>query len=241
MYGNTSFENINRFYELMMEIYSKGRDKMTRFVMIRHGESEANRLGLFAGQIDPDLQSKGLEQAELTAKYVAENFKIDKIYSSDLKRAHKTGMCLAQEVGLDVIIDTNLREIDGGEWENIKFADLLGLYPKEYSEWMADIGSSACPGGEAVKDMGARVMNELKKIAMENPGKTIAIATHATPIRAVQSIISCGSTAEMKNIPWVSNASVTVVECDDNDNWNVVRASIDEHLADLITVLPAEA
>lgn len=214
---------------------------MTRFIMIRHGESVANRHEVFAGQIDPDLQNKGLEQAKLTAKYIADNFKIDKIYSSDLQRAYKTGKCLAGMLGLDIIIDKNLREIDGGEWENIKFADLPSLYPKEYGAWMDDIGSSKCVGGEAVSDMGARVMAELKKIAKENPGKTIAIATHATPIRAVQSIIACGTTAEMKNIPWVSNASVTIVDCDDDNNWKVVKASIDEHLADLRTVLPAGA
>ena len=39
---------------------------MTTLILIRHGESEANRQGIFAGHIDVDLQNKGLEQAKLT-------------------------------------------------------------------------------------------------------------------------------------------------------------------------------
>ena len=52
---------------------------MTTLILIRHGESEANRNNVFAGHINPDLQNKGLKQAERTAKYITENYKVDKI------------------------------------------------------------------------------------------------------------------------------------------------------------------
>ena len=50
---------------------------MTTLILIRHGESMANRQGIFAGQIDPDLQGKGIKQAELTGKYIIDNYKVD--------------------------------------------------------------------------------------------------------------------------------------------------------------------
>lgn len=81
-------------------------------------------------------------------------------------------------------------------------------------------------------------MKALTKIAEDNDGKTVAIATHATPIRVAQSIIQCGALNEMENIPWVSNASVTVLEYN-NNIWKVVTVSEDEHLAELKTLLPA--
>jgi len=210
---------------------------MTTLILIRHGESEANRQDVFAGQIDPDLQNKGLKQAQVTAKYIAENYQVDKIYASDLQRAYKTALCLAEVTGLDVIADKQLREINAGKWEGMKFKDLGVVYPEEYGMWLNHIGHSGCVGGETVKELGDRVMAALTKIAQENDGKTVAIATHATPIRAAQSMIESGSVDEMENIPWVSNASVTVFEYD-NHNWKTIAASVDSHLAELITVLP---
>ena len=211
---------------------------MTVLILIRHGESEANRQGIFAGQIDPDLQDKGLEQAQLTAKYVAENYNVEKIYSSDLQRAYKTAICLAEELDLEVTKDKDLREIDGGQWEGIKFSDLSVEYPAEYDIWLNHIGHSSCVGGESVKQLADRIMSALTKIAKENDGKIVAIATHATPIRAAQSVIKSGTVDEMENIPWVSNASVTVFEYN-NNVWKIIAVSKDEHLAELRTVLPS--
>jgi len=210
---------------------------MVTLILIRHGESQANRQRIFAGQIDPDLQNKGIKQAKLTAKYIVEHYNVDKIYSSDLQRAYKTALCLAEELNIEITQDKNLREIHGGEWEGIKFSDLPVKYPKEFNIWMNHIGLSCCVGGESVKQLGDRIMRAITKIAEENEGKTVAVATHATPIRAVQSIIQSGSVEAMENIPWVSNASVTVLEYD-NNVWKIIEVSKDEHLAELKTELP---
>lgn len=210
---------------------------MTTLLLIRHGESEANRQNIFAGHFNPDLQHKGLVQAELTAKYIAENYKIDKIYSSDLTRAYKTAKCLGDLLGLEVVPDQRLREINAGKWEREKYLGLIDKYPEEFGMWLNDIGRAACPDGESVKQLGDRMMSVLEEIALQNDGKIVAIGTHATPIRVTQSIIQTGGLEEMKNIPWVSNASVTVVEYD-NGKWTMPTVSYDEHLAEYITELP---
>lgn len=211
---------------------------MTTLILIRHGESEANRNSVFAGHIDPDLQNRGMLQAMVTAEYITENYKVDKIYSSDLKRAYRTALCLAEKIGAEVATDENLREIYAGQWEGKKFSDIETLYPKEYDVWKKHIGRCVCTGGESVEHLGKRVMSALTSIAKENEGKTVAIATHATPIRAAQSIIQCGSVDEMENILWVPNASVTVLEYNNNE-WRVVSVSIDKHLEKIKTILPS--
>ena len=216
--------------------YRKGFLFMTTLLLIRHGESEANRQGLFAGQVNPDLQEKGLIQAKATACFIADNFSVDKIYSSDLKRAFKTAQCLAELTQKEAIAEPRLREIDAGDWENMKFDDMSTYYPDEYNLWMNDIGNAYCVGGETVIGLGDRIMKILEEIAAQNDGKTVAVATHATPIRAVQSFIATGGFDGMKDIPWVSNASVTVLEYD--GGWRIVEAGTDTHLAELKTVLP---
>lgn len=211
---------------------------MTTLLLIRHGESEANHLGLFAGHSNPDLSERGLEQAKFTARFVADNFSVDKLYSSDLKRAYNTGKCIAELLGLEITADSNLREIMAGEWESKKFDVLNTVYQEEYRVWKTDIGNAKCTGGESVKELSERVFCAIKKIAEENPGKTVAITTHATPVRATLSIIETGGTEQMKNIPWVSNASVTVIKYD-NGEFRVEAVSLDKHLDSLKTVLPS--
>lgn len=210
---------------------------MTTIILIRHGESEANRNNIFAGHINPDLQNKGIKQAALTAQYIKENYKVDKIYSSDLQRAFKTAETLGKLLNLEVVAEKDFREIYAGEWENMKFDDLPILFPKEFELWTTDIGNAVCPNGESVKQLSERVMSALTKIADENNGNTVVIATHATPIRVVQSIIQTGGLDEMKNVPWVSNASVTVFEYE-NKTFKAVKISEDAHLSELRTALP---
>ncbi len=211
---------------------------MTTLLLIRHGESEANRNKVFGGQINPDLQERGVMQAEHTAKFVAENYKVDKIYSSDLKRAYRTAEALSKLLNMEIKSEKRLREIYAGKWEGMKFDDLKKVYPDEYNVWLTDIGNAVCTEGETVKELGERIFGVLTEIARENDGKTVAITTHATPIRVTQSLIETGGLSEMKNIKWVTNASVTEITYE-NDNWKMVKVSMDGHLEELKTNLPS--
>ena len=208
----------------------------TTLLLIRHGESEANRCAYFAGQLDPELMEKGVEQASLSAEFVKENYKVSAIYSSDLQRAYKTAECFSKTLGLEIIKDTGLREINGGDFQGEKHAELPELYPEEYGKvWLNHIGKAKCPNGESVQELGERVIATLEKIAKENRGKTVLVSTHATPIRATQCIVETGSVDDMENTPWASNASVTEITYN-NGRWELVRASIDGHLNDLRTI-----
>ena len=73
---------------------------------------------------------------------------------------------------LKIETDSNLREINGGDWENKPFDDLIKLYPKEYKVWLDDIGRARCVNGESVKELQKRVVRAVENIAKENSGKT---------------------------------------------------------------------
>ena len=210
---------------------------MTTVILIRHGESEANREDIFAGHLNVDLMPKGVEQAQKTAQYIVENYTVDKIYASDLKRAYKTGKTLADKLGMEIIADKRFREIDAGEWDGIKFNELGDKYAEEFRIWRDDIANAKCTGGESVEDLRKRVFGAATEVAENNDGKTVVIATHATPIRVMQTYVQMGSLEKMNDIPWVSNASVSVFEYD-NGKWTCKAVSMDKHLGDLVTVLP---
>ena len=206
--------------------------------MIRHGESEANRNNIFAGNFDADLQGRGLKQAQRTAEFVAESYKVDKIYASDLKRAFKTGEAIGERLGITPIPDRRLREICAGKWEGVRFEDIGVMYPDDYNVWITDIGNARCTDGESTRELGARIIGALTDIAEQNEGKTILIATHATPVRVMQTYCTYGDYDKMQDVKWVSNASVSEFFYE-NGKFVCGRISQDAHLEDLRTVLAA--
>ena len=210
---------------------------MTKFIMIRHGHSMANSRKEFGGQCDYALSDLGRLQAEKCAEAL-KNEKIDAVYASDLKRAYDTAVPVAERQELPIVLHKGLREIFAGDWEGKLFDELCVKYEADYTVWRTDIGRARCTGGESVAELSERVLKALSDIAKDNEGKTVCIATHATPIRAVCAAASGLDACEMAKIPWVSNASISVFEYD----GGVLRAvEVDNarHLGDLKTNLPA--
>lgn len=211
---------------------------MTKIILIRHGESEANLKDIFAGHLDVGLTERGLEQAKLTAEYVANTYKVDVAYSSDLQRAFVTGRTIVERLGMEITPTKQLREIEAGAWDGMIFGEIENAYPDDFKAWVTDIGNARCTDGESVVELQSRVMAELNRIADENDGKTVLAATHATVIRvALASIEHDGDITKMYNTPWVTNASVSVVERN-NGKWRITTVSEDKHLAGLVTALP---
>lgn len=211
---------------------------MTTILMVRHGESEANRMCVFAGNFDADLQHRGEKQAEKTAEFIANTYKVDKIYASDLKRAFKTGKAIGDRLGMEVIPEPRVREISAGEWEGKTFVEIEEQFADSYHVWRTDVGNARCPGGESTRELGARILAVLTEIAEANEGKTVVVATHATPVRVMQVHAAGGDFNIMKDIKWVSNASVSEFIYE-NGKFTCGKISQDAHLGDLHTELPA--
>ncbi len=206
---------------------------MTTLVLIRHAQSAANELDIFTGHSHFPLTPLGKKQAELAGKYVAENFKIDKLYSSDLLRAYETACAVSTHLGMMPIhTDTGLREIFAGDWENMTFSEMPGRFPGEYSMWMNDISNCRCPGGESIKELFDRTTDTLKKIAKENDGKTVAVVYHSTHLRSLIAYAKDGNLSNLGSVSWPSNASVSVVKCD-GENFLFELCDYSGHLDEL--------
>lgn len=210
---------------------------MTTFLLIRHGESEANLKRFFAGQCDVPLTPLGHQQAQCTAAFIAANYHVDAVYASDLQRAYDTGAHIASCFGLPVHSEPGLREIFAGQWQEMTFDLLETVHADSFGRWRENFGNAACPDGESIVQVAQRVYDTICRIAEENPGKTVAIATHATPIRTLQWRAAQLPLSEMKNVTWVSNASVSELRWE-NGVLTPVRISQDAHLTDMQTRFP---
>ena len=210
----------------------------TTLIIVRHGESEANGNKMFAGHLDIPLSQRGLQQAALTAAYIHGNYPVDAVYASDLQRAYQTALPIAEAFGLEVRKTEQLREVFAGDWQGQSFDTLETKYAASYGIWRNDIGNSHPDGGESVADLFQRVWDAVTDIVQKEEGKTVVLATHATPIRALLCRVQGGEAANMKHISWVSNASVSIIRVEDGC-WHLEQASIDSHLAELKTRFPA--
>ncbi len=210
--------------------------KTTEIYLIRHGESQANEKDVFLGHGDLDLTEKGRKQAELTAEYL-KDCGLNVVYSSDLLRAYHTAEATAKKVGLPIIKDERLREINAGKWDFKTFNDLEKEYKESYDVWLSNIGLSQPDGGESVADLQKRVLGVLEEIAKNHVGQKVAVFTHATPIRCLQTYSENKKLEEMKKVAWVHNASVSKVRFE-NGKFIPLVFSFDEYLGELRTLLP---
>ncbi|GAB4543428.1 MAG: hypothetical protein Fur002_15400 [Anaerolineales bacterium] len=105
---------------------------MTELWLIRHGQTDWNLLGKWQGQAPdaPPLNEMGIAQALAVRGQLPEG-KFSAIYSSDLLRAKQTAELIAAPLGLTVILDSRLREINLGAWEGMLSDDIQAQYPQE--------------------------------------------------------------------------------------------------------------
>jgi len=207
---------------------------MVRFLIIRHGYSESNKEKKFTGQMDAGLDATGYIQAENTAQYVAENYKVDKIYSSDLSRAYDTAVPLSKRLGIPIIKRQDLREADVGIWQGMLIEDVREKFPVEFENYRVNPGETPFPGGESYSDLMVRAEKAILDIALENEGKTVAVVTHGGVIRALRCAWNGGVMSIIKDIPHVDNASVTEVEYENGGiNFNLIGYS--DHLTVKVT------
>ncbi len=105
---------------------------MKQFVLLRHGESEWNRLNLFTGWTDVELSEKGRAEAAEAGRLLAEGgFDFDVCYTSYLKRAiHTLDITLAalDRSWLPVVKDWRLNERHYGALQGLNKAETAAKY-----------------------------------------------------------------------------------------------------------------
>ena len=210
---------------------------MTTLIFVRHGQSESNLARVFTGQGDTRLTPMGREQAERTAQYLKQ-FPITRIYASDLCRTMETAAPTARELGLEIIPDRELREIYAGEWEGKPYETLKQVYGDSYQMWIDDLGRAHPEGGESVLEFYRRVNRALDRIVAAHQGECVALFSHATPARAVACRWFGYPPEEMAKVPWATNASVSIVEYDEDGGARVIQYGYDGHQGDVATSFP---
>ena len=160
-------------------------------VLVRHGQSEWNLKNLFTGWKDPDLTEKGVEEAKSAGqKLKAEGFKFDTAFTSELSRAQRTLDLMLTELdqsGLAITRDVALNERDYGDLSGLNKDDAREKWGEEQVHvWRRSYGTPP-PGGESLKDTGARVWPYFihRILPKVMAGGTVVVAAHGNSLRSL--------------------------------------------------------
>ena len=205
---------------------------MTKFVLVRHGQSKANECGYLVGKTEAPLSSLGERQAKAVSEYILKKYKVDVIYSSPLSRACNTVKGVADAIDLPMITENELREFDFGEWEGLTHEEIKNNFDDGYSKWASDPGMVTPPGGEAMAHLQKRVVEKLKEIGKKEDGKTVLVGSHSSVIRALLCYVQGLPLTKMKYTPWVVNGSIAEINFDGED-FIIHKFGFDGHLLDL--------
>lgn len=155
----------------------------TTVLLIRHGETEWNKLGKFQGCTDIALSDDGIKQAELLRDRINGDF--DYIYASPLSRAFETAKVVALNTGKEVVLAPEIREINFGEWEGLTLKGIEEKYPEVFKVWRTDkIEGNFCGGDLSLHNASSRATKCILDIVREHKGKKIIIVAHGGIIKA---------------------------------------------------------
>jgi probable phosphoglycerate mutase len=158
---------------------------VTRLILVRHGETEWNRLERFRGRADVLLNETGLAQAEAAARRIRARWQATAVYCSPLSRATRTAQAIASLYRLTPTPLHDLIDIDYGEWQGKSPEEVASLWPDLLSAWYEKPHTVSIPGGESLDDIRARCGRAVSQIAAWHPESAVVVVAHTVINRAI--------------------------------------------------------
>ena len=171
---------------------------MKNILLIRHGQSEWNKLNLFTGFKNIELSEQGIEEANKAGQNFKNlDIKFNIVFTSELKRAQDTAKIILQNLDQWDFLNNEGKIISNINLNERDYGDLTGLNKKETAEkfgeeqvhkWRRGY-SDQPPNGESLEDVVRRVtkyFEEVIKPAIQSDeNDNILIAAHGNSLRAL--------------------------------------------------------
>ena len=171
---------------------------MKNILLIRHGQSEWNKLNLFTGFKNIELSEQGIEEANKAGQNFKNlDIKFNIVFTSELKRAQETAKIILQNLDQWNFLNNEGKIISNINLNERDYGDLTGLNKKETAEkfgeeqvhkWRRGY-SDQPPNGESLEDVVRRVtkyFEEVIKPAIQsNEIDNVLIAAHGNSLRAL--------------------------------------------------------
>ena len=153
-------------------------------ILVRHGQTESNKLGRIQGINASPLTYIGREQADAAARALASDAPFA-LYSSPLPRALQTAKAIGSLAGVQPVEVKELIEMDVGEFEGLSGPQLRERFPNVMRSWDDDPASTVMPGGESLYDVRDRAWPVVRSLAERHESETVVAVTHNFTIHTI--------------------------------------------------------
>lgn len=205
--------------------------KMKEIYIIRHGETELNKLGIVQGRgINSDLNETGRQQANAFFKRY-QQVEFDAIYTSSLKRTHQTAQGFI-DLGLTWEQHKGLDELAWGVWEGKPNTEAARHAFREMMEqWQGGNYEARFEQGESPNEVLARLQETIALIKSRVNEQRILICMHGRAMRLLLCYLLEKPLAEMGDFPHQNTTLYKLTF--DGQRFTIVDFNNTEHLKDL--------
>ena len=206
---------------------------MTRIYLVRHAEAEGNLFRLVQGHFNGIVTKRGYAQIRALRRRF-DGVQIDAVYSSDLFRARTTARAISEPRGLEIRLRRELREMHLGWWEGRPWQEVGAKDAQQLYNFHMDLSRLQIEGGETAAAVRDRMFAELRRIAAENEGKTVAVVSHGAAVRILLGTLRGMELHEIDQSVLGDNTAVSLLEWEDgqlreifgNDNSHLTEAGL---------------
>ena len=156
-----------------------------KFFVVRHGETDWNKLGRFQGHTDISLNDRGLSQARETA-VASEDWGYTAIYSSPLVRTVQVAEEIAKVTPMLVRREPGLKELSLGDLEGVTGEEMRNDWPALFAAWRTEPEKMSMPNGESLGELRDRTWQVILDIEQKHSSDdSFVVISHNFAIRSI--------------------------------------------------------
>jgi len=197
---------------------------MKNILLIRHGQSEWNKLNLFTGFKNIELSEQGIDEANKAGQNFKNlNIKFDIVFTSELKRAQETAKIILKNLDQwdhlygegKIITDIKLNERDYGDLTGLNKKETADKFGEEQVHKWRRGYSDQPPNGESLEDVVRRVkiyFEETINPAIQSAdNNNILIAAHGNSLRALLIVMNIYDPSNINSVELSTGVPIHVI------------------------------
>jgi probable phosphoglycerate mutase len=205
---------------------------ITRFCLVRHGETDWNAARRLQGHTDTALNARGIAQAKQMAQALKRiSLQFDVLYTSDLQRAATTAEAIERLFATTAIRNAALRERHLGALQGLTTDEAPQREPELWKSHLSRNIEDNLRNGESIRQFSDRIKIVLEQICKQHTGKTILLVSHGGTLDMMYRIASNQPLDAEKTVS-VPNASLNWLSYD-GLKWTVDGWADTSHLDNL--------
>ena len=197
---------------------------MKNILLIRHGQSEWNKLNLFTGFKNIELSEQGIDEANKAGQNFKNlNIKFDIVFTSELKRAQETAKIILKNLDQwdhlygegKIITDINLNERDYGDLTGLNKKETADKFGEEQVHKWRRGYSDQPPNGESLEDVVRRVKiyfeESINPAIQSANNNNILIAAHGNSLRALLIVMNIYDSSNINSVELSTGVPIHVI------------------------------